>query len=88
VVDVERRNLVDVWLGSFPGLFGDLVAGFGVDLAGFLVDDVLGQIRPIRSSSVTRRSCLSALFASLRNWRGVIFAGLDDTSPVLASIRS
>jgi hypothetical protein len=84
VVDVEDLDLLvetpavdEIALRAALGVDGHLVAGLEIDLAGLEIDDVLGDVGPMRSSSVARIA-LRPFSASCLAWRAVILlAGLD-----------
>ena len=78
VVDVEQRQLLVA--GSFRSLerlLGDLLAGFGVDLAGLRIDEVLGDV-VADQLLVGQPQGLEALLGELaRLAHGQLLAGLE-----------
>jgi hypothetical protein len=45
VIDIEKRQLLVTDLGQrLERLFGDFLAGLGVNLAGLRIDEILGDV--------------------------------------------
>ena len=78
MVDVEQRQfLVTLLVERLQKLLGDLLTGFGVDLAGLWIDEIFGDV--VADQLLVRQAqCLQALFLQkTRSAHGELLAGFE-----------